>query len=152
MDLRNSVVAFCYGRAGNPSVGHEVETFIESTQVGILSKLEMWLQHQPDFSAQTPFFVGKHATAPDFHIFELLDQLNLLAKCNSRPAVTESTELLLVHSFYEGFKKVPENEVYLSSVLAKAPCNNLHAVFGSLSGGGRWEKGVTLPEDISGVY
>jgi hypothetical protein len=152
MDLRNAVVAFSYGRAGNPADKQEALIFIASTEVGILAKFELWLSRQPNFQPTTPFFVSDHATAPDFHIFELLDQLNLLADCRGLPLVTDNVTLPNVNSFYQNFRKLQENEKYFSSVMAGAPCNNLTAVFGSLSRGRQWEQGGSLPVDISGVY
>ena len=153
MDLRNNVVGFCYGRTGNPADLEEATAFIANAQDGILAKLELWLaKHAPGFSEDSPFFVGNHASAPDFHIFELLDQLHLLAKCRSIAGVTDSEKLPNLKAFYDGFKKLPANEKYFKSAMATAPCNNLSAVFGSKSDGYQWQKGDPLPVDISGVY
>jgi hypothetical protein len=152
MDLRNAIVGFSYGRAGNPTDVLEVTAFISMAEEGILAKLELWLSRQPLFCQESPFFVSGHATAPDFHIFELLDQLNLLAECTPLPAVTDAPSLPHIHSFYLGFKKLQSNEKYFKSAMSQAPCNNLTAVFGSLPKGQRWEKGMKLPDDTSGVY
>jgi len=152
MDLRNNVVGFCYGRAGNPADKEETVAFLASNQKGIIAKLELFLSRQSDFKPETPFFVSSHATAPDFHIFELLSQLNLLAECRGLPLVTDDIALPSLHSFYANFQKLPANAKYFSSIMANAPCNNLMAVFGSMPHGQRWEKGMRLPEDTSGVY
>lgn len=153
MDLRNSVVGFCYGRTGNPADPQESNAFIESAQQGILAKFELWLAKQlPQFGSDAPFFVGGHPTAPDFHIFELLDQLNLLAACRSLPGVTECIHLPNLKMFYDSFRRIPANEKYFSSAMSRAPCNNLSAVFGSTTDGSQWQKGSPLPHDVSGIY
>jgi hypothetical protein len=153
MDLRNLVVGYCYGRTGDPTDTLQAAAFITGIQEGILAKFEQWLTLQaPHFNPATPFFVSEHATAPDFHIFELLDQLNLLAECRSLPAVTDAVSLPKVHAFYQHFQELPGNAKYFSSVMASAPCNNLTAGFGSVTQGGQWERGVALPEDVGGIY
>jgi hypothetical protein len=170
MDLRNAVVGFSYGRTAlDPLDSQQAQAFITSQQVGILKKLDVWLSRQEKFSAQSPFFVSGYPTAPDFHLFELLDQMELIAHCISLPSVTsgvvtttshssgndtssERIELSFLHIFYQNFRKLPENEKYFASKMATAPCNNLTAVFGSMSCGQRWEKGTALPEDTGGVY
>lgn len=152
MDLRNLVVAFSYGRSGNPADAQQTQAFLAAQTEGILAKLDLWLSRQSKFSPETPFFVSGYATAPDFHVFELLDQLQLLAKHQAQAPPTGPNLLPYVNSFYLHFKQLPGNEKYLMSKMADAPCNNLSAVFGSLSAGRQWEKGLPLPVDITGVY
>lgn len=152
MDLRNNVVGFSYGRTGNPADVEEARAFI-SRQAGILSKLELWLSMEVKFSAESPFFVSGYATAPDFHIFEMLDQIQLLAQCRSLPSVIGGDAFLPnLEVFYHNFRKLPGNDKYFASKMASAPCNNLMAVFGSMPEGQQWQTGMTLPEDTSGVY
>lgn len=151
MDLRNLVVSFCYGRSGDPTELQQVKDFISMVQSGILAKFNDWLSRNTVFDQSSPFFVGQHATAPDFHIYELIDQLNLLAKFNGLPLVTFQ-QLPHLDAFYHAFSDHPCNKKYFSSLLSKAPCNNLTAVFGSTSDGSRWTEALPLPDDVSGIY
>jgi hypothetical protein len=155
MDLRNAFVGFAYGRTGNPAAVCEAHEFITNAKTGIFMKLNLWLKRKSIFDADTPFFVGDHATAPDFHIFEMLDAYNALATHTAFPPSHTIFDDSLSHlsTFYTGFAALEKNRRYLSSPLHRAPFNNLTAVFGSLSSGTmKWEKGQELPDDIDGEY
>ena len=116
-----------------------------------LSKLETWLDRNPLFSESTPFLVGGHATAPDFHLFEMLDQFNLL----SMKVLGEDLFDTLPKSrvFYEAWLKHPKMQPYLKSKLHALPFNNLGASFGSAPNGEKYIVGESaLHADVSGTY
>lgn len=127
MDLRNKVVSFSYGRDQNPQ-----KWFQSVAAAGQLEKLNLWLERKyATNSAAATFFVGEDATAPDFHIWEMMDQLQLIARYFqiSPDPLAEFPHLV---TFHKNFASLPQNARYLSSRLAKLPCN---AVFASTFGG-----------------
>lgn len=152
-DLRNKMTGFCYSGAEAPTVEAAAKKLLgEVTGAnGILQKLELVLGNNK--VGKGCFLVTDHATAPDFHLFEMLDQYTLLAKhypiaptpddSSSSPFLSPSFPHLA--TFHEKFAALPENAAYLSSPLhTKMPMNSLSAVFGSLPGGGRYAPGATI--------
>lgn len=150
MDLRNGFVRFAYGSAVDPRDKEQAEKFISNVQGGILHKIELFLGRQSKFGADTPFLVGGHVTAPDFHLFEMLDQHKMVADFHGLTLLDESLPLL--SSYYQWFSSLESMQKYLNSSLHAAPLNNLTAAFGSLTQGGKWEQGQPLPQDINGHY
>ena len=69
MDLRNACIAVFYGG--------DLEGLSGLAKHGSLRKLNAWLAQKG-----TAFLVGASPTAPDFHLWELLDQLKILASTN----------------------------------------------------------------------
>jgi len=131
MDLRNSMTQFAYGGSGAvPEVAVKLVENVTSKN-GIFQKLELWLTQQgASFSAETPFLVGGHATAPDFHLFEMIEQYSALAAFHSLPPLLEQYPNLQI--FYTSFKGLPQMGRYLASPLyTKLPFNNKSAGFGS---------------------
>ena len=116
-----------------------------------LSKLEAWLDHSPLFSETTPFLVGGHATAPDFHLFEMLDQYNHLASKVLKEDLFDC--LPKCRLFYQAWLEHPKMQRYLSSKLHALPFNNLGASFGSAPNGEKYVVGESTPhDDVSGIY
>jgi glutathione S-transferase len=142
MDLRNNMTGFSYGR----KYDRQPEKLVSDSR-RILDKLELWMAKSSDKT----FFVGGHATAPDFHIWEMLDQFELLAKHYKIPSLSESHPNL--GAFYRNFAELPQNQRYLSSDLHKLPCNNKMAIFGSCPDGSAMKPGQ--PYDwakVGGTY
>eukprot|EP00455_Lapot_gusevi_P028499 TRINITY_DN3043_c0_g3_i1.p1 TRINITY_DN3043_c0_g3~~TRINITY_DN3043_c0_g3_i1.p1 ORF type:complete len:303 (-),score=103.71 TRINITY_DN3043_c0_g3_i1:132-938(-) len=138
MDLRNHIIPFVYG----PVQGDELQWFAGvSRKGGSLDKLNLWLERK--YAAQTVaedvnvFFVGDDATAPDFHIWEILDQLRLMASFYN--AQDPLAHFPMLAAFHASFAKLPNNQRYFASKLAKLPCNNMMAGrFGATPSGARW--------------
>lgn len=135
MDLRNSIVGFCYG------AGRDVAKVLgDMAQGGSLSKLNAWMEHKcAKESCDGTFFVGSSATAPDFHIWELLDQLSSVAKFYSLETPFASYAKLV--EFYGLFRALPGNAAYFAATkLSQLPANNLMAqTFGATPSGHSWE-------------
>jgi hypothetical protein len=74
MDIRNDFTSFCYGRSGS----EPADLMAQNSRR--FEKLEIWLGTKASFSQGAPFLVGGHASAPDFHFFEMLDQHLQLVK------------------------------------------------------------------------
>ena len=119
---------------------------------GIFEKLDCVLgtQSSPDY------LVGGHATAPDFHLFEMLDQFSTLAAFYSLPCPMSRFGNL--SAFYKSFRERRENCGYFSSdFYTKLPFNNKRARFGSIPGGGQFTRGQqydwgNLPSSLAVVF
>jgi len=132
-DLRNVVVGYAYGSG-------EVDISSVLAQANKhLEKLEQWLEIQAEKTEQNldndgrvVHLVNGKYSAPDFHLYEMLDQFEALAKENKQDLYTN---LKRIKEFKEGFETLPENQFYLDSWLHKElPFNNCMAKFGSLPG------------------
>jgi glutathione S-transferase len=138
-DLRNGVVRHAYGPVA------PMEKFLKAIS-GSLGKLEAWLKWK--YSMETPiveqsiFFVGDTATAPDFHIWEMLDQIRAMG--NFAGLADPLTSLPFLAGFHHFFANLPANARYLQSPLHRLPANFLSATnFGATPSGAAWEHGVT---------
>jgi len=78
-DLRNDAVNTFY------SSKEDIKQFVEKNLVVHYDKFEAWLAHQG-----TKFLASDEPTAADFHLWELLDQMELLARFLERPSFLES--------------------------------------------------------------
>jgi glutathione S-transferase len=154
MDLRNKVVGFAYQSETPPLLWLQQVVSKGSS----LEKLHIWLQRKyPTIDASTStvtlFFVGDDATAADFAIWEMLDQITAMGQCFEAelPALVG---LPLLAAFHKAFKALPGNQRYLTSKLAALPVNNLSArVFGATPGGGVHVIGAPTPwHGSSGTY
>ena len=114
---------------------------------GIFVKLEAWLSNEINEGKSGKFLVGDTFTAPDFHLYEMLDQFNQLAKETVDP--TEVSLLARFPSlffFYERFKMEPRNARYFASKLSCLPFNNKSASFGGTNklSFEKWTVGMAL--------
>lgn len=135
-DLRNVMVGYVYSGDGDASS-------VLAAARKHLKKLDKWLEIQAEqFSPnkkesqkakkQVVHLVNGKFTAPDFHLYEMLDQFEAFAKENGENIYSD---LNRIKEFKEGFASLPENKLYLSSWLHKdLPFNNCMAMFGSLPG------------------
>ena len=97
------------------------------------------------FSKETPFLVDGRVTVCDFHLYELLNQIQTAENVfesslneNNKIKILELPEFQFLKVFYYNFEALPQMESYLSSDLNKLPFNNLMANFGSIHGGGKF--------------
>jgi glutathione S-transferase len=150
-DIRNAVVRFSY-----PATPEQAAPFIDGVRSGSLAKLEQHLKNQREkslFSAEKPFLACGRATAPDFHLWELLDQI--LTACAVYKHLADPAEFFAglenIQAFFEGFGKLEAMQAYLGSSLHRMPFNNLPANFGSMDSAGetkgaKWTPEKPLPE------
>jgi hypothetical protein len=135
-DLRDGMIRFVYGP--NPC---EPAELLDSAEK-YLTKLEAWLELQAEKTAQghedekakmeVVHLVNGKFSAPDFHLYEMLDQYEALAKEHGQDLYQGFDRL---RAFKEGFAALPENEFYLNSWLhTELPFNNCMGRFGSLPG------------------
>lgn len=145
MDIRNQVVRFSY-----PAQADQAQGFIDDLFEGSLGKFELFLSRSATFSEGCPFLVDGRITAPDFHFYEMLMQIDLINRTFAcRAPLFQSHPFL--QKYFDGFGKLAEMRRYLQSPLADMPLNNLMANFGSLGDGSKWEKGKALPYATDGM-
>lgn len=135
-DLRNVMVQHAYGS------GPADPSSVLAGGKKHFSKLESWLEIQADkmlesndskkAKVQVVHLVNGKFSAPDFHLYEMLDQFEAFAKENGEDLFADFRRL---KEFKDGFESLPENEFYLKSWLhTELPFNNCMARFGSLPG------------------
>jgi len=117
-DLRNVMTGHVYGtREDDP-------THVLANARDHLKKLEGWLELQAledsssSSSSVVVHLVNGKFTPPDFHLWELLDQFEGLAKEVNR-IDDFFQDLPRIKAFKDGFAKLPENSFYLNSWLHK---------------------------------
>ena len=155
MDVRNKMVQFAYSQHTNHR--EVAANLFESTMVadrGHFKKIEIWLESK-NASSENPFLVGNNATAPDFALFEMLDQYAELirffeiipSKSRQKVDILEECGKSNLANHYKYFRNSPKLERYFQSQLNDLPFNNKSASFGSGNGGDRWN--TKLDEDTT---
>lgn len=127
-DLRNIMTGAAYG-ASDINV-----SAVLASGKNHLKKLEQWLEIQAEKTGKNEVvhLVNGKFTAPDFHLYEMLDQYQALAEEEKQDFYTD---LKRIKAFKDGFEALPENQFYLKSWLkTELPFNNCMAKFGSLPG------------------
>lgn len=149
MDLRNKMTGFAYGPSGDKEVAAAVLSDVAGGN-GILQKLELWLSREISLGRSGIFLVGDKASAPDFHLYEMLDQYTALAAFHELPSPLATFPVLAVYK--DGFAARPENEKYFGSKLTSLPFNNKMAKFGATLSGSIWVPGTPDYDDASCIY
>lgn len=132
-DLRNIMVGYCYGGTQSP------KDTLQNAR-GHFKKLEAWLEIEAkrtntDGSKEIDVvhLVDGKFNAPDFHLYEMLDQFKDFAEYYKLGDFLNDFRRL--KAFKEGFSSLDENQFYLESWLhTELPFNNCMAQFGSLPG------------------
>mmetsp|Transcript_795 Transcript_795/g.1116 ORF Transcript_795/g.1116 Transcript_795/m.1116 type:complete len:300 (+) Transcript_795:78-977(+) len=134
-DLRNIMTKFAYG-GPEDTVEKDGGIAKETLAGGMkhLAKLEVLLKIQSNKEgASAAHLVNGKMSAPDFHLFELLDQFEGLCQYYNLGDLYENLPQL--KGFKSAFGGLSENQFYLDSWLHKElPYNNTLARFGSLPG------------------
>lgn len=149
MDIRNNMVKVAY----SPTIDQPAATsLLDSAKSGSFHKLELWLEREKKSGKSGNFLVADKATAPDFHLWEMLDQYTLFATTFGLPDPLETFPHL--KNFHSSFRSLPQNSRYFASVLAGFPNNNKMAAFGSTPSGARWVTGADTDafDASSGTY
>jgi glutathione S-transferase len=145
MDLRNHMVRFAYASSCG-SDKWDAQKLLDTCSA-IWDKLELHLTQTKSKKTKTTtttttpttttttYLVGTKLSAPDFHLWEMLDQFLGLCEYYSLPSVTVHRPLL--GRFHTTFVTLPENEAYFTStsgggvLYSSLPYNNPYARFGS---------------------
>lgn len=130
MDLRNKMTGFAYGSGACQDTAKSLIQDVIGKN-GIFQKFELWLAREKALGRSGIFLVGDRASAPDFHLWEMLHQYTVLAlyyKALDSDVLASFPNL----AFYrEGFASLPANTKYFTSALAGLPFNNKSAKFAS---------------------
>lgn len=149
-DIRNAMVGFAYNSAVCNKDGATAVIDKVANKNGSFSKLELWLSTKITSGSSGTFLVGNSATAPDFHLYEMLDQYTKLAEYYQLNPFLVSFPLLA--QFKLSFEALPQNQKYLQSKLALLPFNNKSAGFGATVTGDTWKVGMTYDFAQTGLY
>jgi glutathione S-transferase len=152
MDLRNSMVKYAYS-----SEDTSLELLNNVTgKNGSFQKFELWLQREVDGGRSGTFLVGDHATAPDFHLYEMLFQYTFLAEYKGRSDLLASFPRL--QHYFTSFAALPANQRYLTSPFGsvapnRLPFNQKMAQFGAQPSGDAWVPGMSYEfASYTGVF
>lgn len=143
LDLRDSMVGFVYNSAST-----------KESAIGILGsksfdKFELWLAGEIAKGRSGTFLVGDKASAPDFHLWEMLEQYCACAVYYELDPLTSFPNLL---QFRKNFSQLPENAKYLASRLNQLPFNFVTAVFGATVSGDKMTGPGNPYAGSSGTY
>jgi glutathione S-transferase len=151
MDLRNKMVGFAYNAGATKATAESLLKDVTGKN-GILQKFELWLAREKAQDRSGTFLVGNRASAPDFHLWEMLHQYSVMAQFYELggDALGAFPHLM---QFRESFAALPGNVRYFTSPLASMPFNNNMASFHATPSGERWTLD-TKPtwHEISGEY
>mmetsp|Transcript_74154 Transcript_74154/g.143518 ORF Transcript_74154/g.143518 Transcript_74154/m.143518 type:complete len:326 (+) Transcript_74154:55-1032(+) len=130
-DMRDVLVQLCYWYKGVCRTVKEFNEqkgkYFETKAKPFYDKYEGWLTKR-----ESNFFIGSKATAPDFHIWEMLDQHEMLAKdVGADSPLTDKPKL---KAFYDRFRALPQLKDYFESDAYKLPCNVPEYTFWSGAG------------------
>lgn len=124
-DMRNSAVGLFYNKGRfNANLPDYMKSVITHYK-----KFSGWFKLQG-----TTYSCGNEVTSADFHLWEMLDQHELLAKATGAPSFLASYPALA--KFYKAFRAHPKMSAYFASDMAKLPINNIMAAFGSTAANG----------------
>ena len=145
MDLRNSIVSFVYSDKG--TIKEDADMFFKSNAITrVLDKINLLKQLNTG-----TFFVGNKASSPDFHAWELFDQMKNYARYHSLDDIMVNYHAL--QEFYINFKTLPNNQKYFSSKLYTYPMNNKSSSLGGTPDGGKYDKSMVCTwNTYDGIY
>lgn len=137
-DLRDNFTRTSYGKGDEREA---CKNLLDGQKTGSsLWKLDNWLR-QKSMEQSKLFFVGDTLSAPDFHIWEMCDQYQIMAAKHG--LINPLDDLPCLRAFYAHFKALPQNQKYFASVLSKFPLNQKMAKFGgSHIDHGTWVRGT----------
>mmetsp|Transcript_39607 Transcript_39607/g.66408 ORF Transcript_39607/g.66408 Transcript_39607/m.66408 type:complete len:547 (+) Transcript_39607:57-1697(+) len=115
-DLRNAAVKAFYGR-------QDYEPYITKTIPKEYAKFEAWLGLH-----KKPFLNGETPTAPDFHLWEMLDQ-NERFCVEIKAASSFLAGFPNLNKYYSSFRALPELKGYFNGPFYQYTCNNPHAKY-----------------------
>lgn len=127
MDLRDAVIKLVYPFGSVKSV-NEYKTEMKKhlsdggTAAANMTKFEGYLKQRG-----TAFFCGNKPCTGDFHVWEMLDQHEMMAKDLGCPSLLDKYPLM--KAYYAKFRGLPQMESYFSSAAYKLPVNNKMAHF-----------------------
>ena len=121
MDLRNAATGLFYSGSSQSVFDQNLPAHLQGLDVH-LTKLEGFMEQNG-----TVFSASNKVTMSDFHLWEMLDQHEVLATRLERTSFLADYPRLRV--LHEKMRAAPELAGYFASEWAALPLNNPHAVF-----------------------
>jgi len=119
-DLRNAAVGTFYGQEIK-----NVKSFLKEVVPKSYSKFEKWLKAQKTGS----YTVCKIPTVGDFHLWEMIDQCEMIAVDLGEPSPLVGNPNL--RKLYDSMRMEPKLQRYFSGPLYHLQVNNHHAIWGN---------------------
>ena len=119
-DLRNDAVRLFY--SPKEAFAANIDGFLQNSVNAHYEKFNLWLEQQG-----TKFLVKNEPTVPDFHLAELIDQIETLATRENKTSPLEAFPKL--KAYFHDFQNLPQIQKYLASDFHKLPINNPSASF-----------------------
>ncbi|EKX53910.1 hypothetical protein GUITHDRAFT_160740 [Guillardia theta CCMP2712] len=117
-DVRNGMIDLVYPFKQVTRNKEEFEALaIKKVEDPPFAKFEAWLNFY-----KTDFFCGAEPVTCDFHIWEMLDQHEMLAKKMGKPSILD--KFPKCHEFYKRFRALPTLQKYFASDSYKLDVNN----------------------------
>nr|AAT09082.1 glutathione-s-transferase [Bigelowiella natans] len=120
MDLRNSSVKLFYGAKDEDATA----SHLGSTVPKHFKKFEEWIS-----AKKSTYLLGEEPTVPDFHMWEMIDQHEILASANNKESLLKDYPGLA--KLYTSLRGRAELKGYFEGELYKLPINNKMASFGA---------------------
>lgn len=140
MDIRNKVVAFVYSSAENCNEFHMKFLSNLLDKNSSFAKMEAVMTKKTDKSNM--FLVNGYATAPDFHLFEMIYQVKEMMRYYKTETDVFQAACPCLSKFYDWFIALPANKRYIESKLhTSLPMNNKMAGFGASPDTSPWTHG-----------
>jgi glutathione S-transferase len=151
MDIRNMVIPFSY------SAVDKCKDTVAKFLGGLLDKNSAFAKMELVMSGKSKtdmFLVGGHATAPDFHLFEMIYQVKEIMRVFRVETDPFQAACPCLCDFYAWFSALPENKRYLESKLhTDLPINNKMAGFGASPNGLPWTRGQSYDYNkLTGIF
>jgi len=141
-DLRNQVIKFSYESDG----GDNAAGALFGSSLKHLKKFETFIMHQSDSTDKSSIHLMSDTfTAPEFHLFEMIDQLYCLS--NEYKLEDPLKNFPSLRAFQTGFTNLSENSFYLkkSTLHTELPINNCMAKFASALNAKVYKRGQNAP-------
>jgi len=120
MDLRNAMVGTFYN--AGPGYDASRDALLSKKAPAHLQKMEDWLAQN-----KTIYCASDSISVADFHLWELIDQLELYTKSCGKASLLEGKPNL--RRLHDNIKSLDTLQNYFQSDLYKLPVNNPHAVW-----------------------
>eukprot|EP00929_Paragymnodinium_shiwhaense_P104205 TRINITY_DN6834_c0_g1_i1.p1 TRINITY_DN6834_c0_g1~~TRINITY_DN6834_c0_g1_i1.p1 ORF type:complete len:363 (+),score=141.41 TRINITY_DN6834_c0_g1_i1:91-1179(+) len=117
-DVRNNMIDLVYAFKNCTRTEDEYKKKAgELCDKGAFAKFEAWFEKY-----DTEYLSGPKPLTADFHLWEMLDQHNILAERMSKPSIFD--KIPKCKAFYDRFRALPSLSKYFESEAYKMPINN----------------------------
>jgi len=122
LDLRDALIKVVY-----PFTGTTAETYPKVLEDHLTKVVPGHYTKFEGFIGDLPFIAGESVTLGDFHLWEMLDQHELMAKSGGHASPLAAYPKL--SAFYARFRELPQLKAYFDGADYKLPVNNKMSFF-----------------------